>query len=168
MRANPRLDLELAITELGTGEALVSCLDEKGRPSITERAFIVPPGSKLGPITAEERKIVIESSAIYGHYEKLVDRESAYEKLTQRVAESAQPAKSVASSGTQQAPPAESGGLLGALGNILRGSTGPRGGRREGAVEAATKSAARAIGSQVGREIIRGVLGSIFGGGRRR
>jgi uncharacterized protein len=166
MRANPKLDLEQAITELGTGEALVSFLDEKGRPCITERAFIVPPGSKIGPITDAERKSVIASSAIYGHYEKTVDRESAYEKLAQRVSETAAPGKPAGAQ--QQAPAAGSGGLLGALGSILGGSSGPRGGRREGAVEAAAKSAARAIGSQVGREIIRGVLGSILGGGRRR
>jgi DNA helicase HerA-like ATPase len=166
MRANPKLDLEQAITELGTGEALVSFLDEKGRPCITERAFIVPPASKIGPITDAERKSIIGTSALFGHYEKAVDRESAYEKLAQRVSETAAAGRPVGAQ--QQAPAAEGGGFLGALGSILGGSTGPRGGRREGAVEAAAKSAARAIGSQVGREIIRGVLGSILGGGRRR
>jgi uncharacterized protein len=166
MRPNPGLDIEQAITELGTGEALVSFLDEKGRPSVTERAFIVPPGSRLGPITEAERKGIIESSAIYGHYEKAVDRESAYEKLTQRAGDGAAPAKTGTATGGQ--PAASGGGLMGALGSIFGGTTGPRGGRREGAVEAAAKSAARAIGSQVGRELIRGVLGSLLGGGRKR
>ena len=82
MRPNPALDIEQAITELGVGEALVSLLDEKGRPGVIERAFVVPPRSQIGPITPEERKQIIEGSAIFGHYEKAVDRESAYEVLT--------------------------------------------------------------------------------------
>jgi hypothetical protein len=162
LRANPKLDVESAITELGVGEALVSLLDEKGRPCIVERALVLPPGSRLGPVTVEERAATIKSSLLAGVYDQTEDRESAYEKLAQRVKEQA-PA--------QQAPAAaapDDGGMLGALGGLLGGSTGPRGGRREGVVELAAKSAARAIGSQVGREIIRGVLGSILGGGRRR
>jgi DNA helicase HerA-like ATPase len=159
LRANPKLDVEAAITELGVGEALVSLLDEKGRPCVVERALVLPPGSRLGAITAEERASVIRNSLIAGIYDKTEDRESAYEKLAQRVKE--QPAA------PEQAE-ASGGGMLGALGGLLGGSTGPRGGRREGVVELAAKSAARAIGSQVGREIIRGVLGSILGGGRRR
>jgi len=164
LRANPKLDVEAAITELGVGEALVSLLDEKGRPNIVERAFVLPPGSRLGAVTPEERAATIKSSLLAGTYDKVEDRESAYEKLTQRVQEQ-QPAVKPGAT----APQGDSGGgLLGALGGLLGGSTGPRGGRREGAIELATKSAARAIGSQVGREIIRGVLGSILGGGRRR
>ena len=161
LRANPKLDVEAAITELGVGEALVSLLDEKGRPAIVERALVLPPGSRLGPVTAEERAATIRASLLAGVYDKAEDRESAYEKLAQRVQEqvAAQPAA---------AAPGGSGGMFGALGDLLGGTTGPRGGRREGVVEMAAKSAARAIGSQVGREIIRGVLGSILGGGRRR
>lgn len=163
LRANPKLNVETVITELGIGEALVSFLDDKGRPTVVERAFIVPPGTRVGPITAQERERLINGSALAGAYEKTVDRESAYEKLTQRVAEKAPAAGAPAGS-----PAAASGGLLDTLGGLLGGSTGPRGGHHEGAVEAAAKSAARAIGSQVGREIIRGVLGGIFGGGRKR
>ncbi len=164
LRVNPKLDVEAAITELGVGEALVSFLDEKGRPCIVERAFVLPPGSRLGAVTSEERAATIKASLLAGTYDKVEDRESAYEKLTQRVQEQQAAAKPGA-----VAPQGDSGGgLLGALGGLLGGSTGPRGGRREGAIELATKSAARAIGSQVGREIIRGVLGSILGGGRRR
>ena len=162
LRANPKINVETAITELGVGEALVSLLDEKGRPCVVERAFVLPPGSRLGPVTPEERAATMKNSLVAGIYEKVEDRESAYEKLTQRVKEQAAteaPAAATASAG---------GGMLGALGDLLGGSTGPRGGRREGVVEMAAKSAARAIGSQVGREIIRGVLGSILGGGRRR
>ena len=83
MRANPKLDVEKAITELGVGEALVSLLDEKGRPGIVERAFIIPPGSKLGPITPAERESTVKQSVLHGTYEQTVDRESAYEKLKQ-------------------------------------------------------------------------------------
>jgi uncharacterized protein len=159
LRANPKLDVEAAITELGVGEALVSLLDEKGRPAVVERAFVLPPGSRLGAVTPEERAATIKASLLAGVYDTVVDRESAYEKLTQRVAEQ-KPAPEIAAK-----PQAESGGWLGGL---LGGATGPRGGHRDGAIELAAKSAARAIGSQVGREIIRGVLGSILGGKRRR
>ncbi|MBC7945842.1 MAG: DUF853 family protein, partial [Burkholderiales bacterium] len=86
LRANPRLDTEKAITELGVGEALVSFLDEKGRPAIVERAFVVPPPSRIGPATAAERKQVISDSVLSGHYEKIEDRESAYEMLKERAA----------------------------------------------------------------------------------
>src|SRR5512143_149406 len=86
-RANAKLDVAEAITALGVGEALVSLLDEKGRPNVTERAFIVPPGSRLGPIDAAERRQRIAASPIAGHYEKVVDRESAYEKLKGRTSE---------------------------------------------------------------------------------
>jgi DNA helicase HerA-like ATPase len=162
LRANPTLDVEAAITELAVGEALVSLLDEKGRPSVVQRAFIVPPGCRLGPITAEERAAIMRESLVAGTYDETVDRESAYEKLTARH-EDAPAAK------PGQAPStAEQGGLLDKLGDLFGGSTGPRGARREGALEAAAKSAARAIGSQVGREIVRGVLGSLLGGSRRR
>ncbi|HSB48133.1 MAG TPA: helicase HerA-like domain-containing protein [Burkholderiales bacterium] len=165
LRANPKLNVETAITELGVGEALVSLLDEKGRPTIVERAFVVPPGTRIGPITAQERDKLIKSSPVAGVYDKTEDRESAYEKLAQHVAErTGAAAKPVAGSGQ---PAGAGGGLFGALGDFLGGSTGPRGGRREGAVEAAAKSAARAIGSQVGRQIVRGVLGSLLGSKRR-
>ncbi len=165
MRANPGLDVETVITELGIGEALVSLLDEKGRPTMVERAFVVPPGTRIGTVTPQERAAIMNSSLLAGAYDKVEDRESAYEKLTQRMSET--PAAKPAGAGEAASAPA-GGGLLGTLGDFLGGSTGPRGGRREGAIEAAAKSAARAIGSQVGREIIRGVLGSILGGGRRR
>ncbi len=85
LRANPKLDVEAAITELAVGEALVSMLDDKGRPTVVERAFVVPPGTRVGPITAEERAALIKASALAGVYDKPVDRESAYEKLIGRV-----------------------------------------------------------------------------------
>ena len=164
LRANPKLNVETAITELGVGEALVSFLDDKGRPTVVERAFVVPPGTRIGPITAQERAQLIKASPVAGTYEKTEDRESAYEKLAKHVAERTGTAAEPAAGAKQ--PAGGGGGLFGALGDLLGGSTGPRGGRREGAVEAAAKSAARAIGSQVGRQIVRGVLGSLLGGKR--
>jgi hypothetical protein len=119
----------------------------------------VPPGTRIGPVTAQERDNLIKSSPVAGVYDKAEDRESAYEKLTRRVAEEL-PKEKPGKAQAPQTAPASGGGIM----DILTGSTGPRGGRREGAVEAAAKSAARSIGSQIGREIVRGVLGSIFGG----
>jgi len=168
LRANPKLKVETAITELGVGEALVSFLDAQGRPCVVERALVVPPASRIGPITAAERQAVIQGSVIYGHYEQTVDRESAYEKLRGRTqARQGGPAGGQGPAATG-AEPAAGGGIMDTLGGIFGGTTGPRGGHHEGALESAAKSAARAIGSQVGREIVRGVLGSIFGGTKRR
>jgi DNA helicase HerA-like ATPase len=167
MRANPGLDTATAITELGVGEALVSLLDEKGRPQPVERAFILPPASRIGPVTETERAAIIKSSVIFGHYEQTVDRESAYEKLKGRVA--AKQDSPPPGAAAPNAPESSSGGgLFGTLSEVLLGKTGPRGGHTPGILDAAAKSAARTMGSQVGREIIRGVLGSILGGGRRR
>jgi hypothetical protein len=166
MRANPKLDIQTAITELGVGEALVSFLDEKGRPSVTERVFVLPPGSRIGPITPDERKALVTGSLVAGVYEKAVDRESAYETLKGRAEAAADTAAAATKSG---APAAESGGgMMGGLKDILFGSTGPRGGKRDGLAEMAAKSAVRTVGSAVGREIVRGVLGSLLGGSRRR
>lgn len=142
-RSNPKLDVEKTITELEVGEALVSMLDEKGSPGIVERALVHPPQSQMGPITPEKRDEIIRQSVIYGHYEKAVDRESAYEMLKARAEQSYQ--------ADSNPPPAQRGGR-----------------QQESIMEAMAKSAARAIGSQLGREILRGVLGSILGGGRRR
>ena len=165
LRANPKFDAKTAIMELGVGEALVSFLDEKGTPTMVERGFILPPGSRIGPLDGNERATAIKGSVLYGHYEAVTDRESAYERLKSGAA-------TAAPAGSAPTPAAESdggllGGLGGAIGDILGGRTGPRGGHTPGVLEAAAKSAARAIGSQVGREIIRGVLGSILGGRRR-
>jgi len=165
MRANPKLgDLTTAITELGVGEALVSFLDAKGRPCVTERVFVLPPGSRIGPVTPAERQALIAGSLVAGVYEKTVDRESAYERLKGRA--TAAPAGGDPGGA---APAGDAGGgLMDGLKDVLFGSTGPRGGKREGLAEAAARSAMRSIGSAVGRELIRGVLGSLVGGSRRR
>jgi len=182
MRPNPQIaDLAAAITELAVGEALVSLLDPQGRPGVTERVFVLPPGSQIGPITAEQRQTLIAGSLVAGTYEKTVDRESAYEKLKGRAAASTTPAKTAASdpspSPTAAAAPtmpvpatAPAGsGMFDGLKGAIFGSTGPRGGHHEGLAEAAARSAVKSIGSAVGREIIRGVLGSLLGGnGSRR
>ena len=143
-RANPKIDTAKAITELGVGEALVSMQDEKGAPTVVERAWIVPPRSSLTPLSPDQLKSAVQGSILYGTYEKAVDRESAYEKLKAR-AEQAQPTVADAPRQAGKQPASQTEVLIGAL----------------------AKSAAHAIGSQVGRQIIRGVLGSIFGGGRR-
>jgi hypothetical protein len=143
---------------------------------MVERAFIVPPGSQLGPLDAGERRKAIESAAIYGHYEKAVDRESAYEKLKGRTAdrhESAAPAGQATQTGAPDAPPSAGGGFGGAIGGVLSdvlfGRTGPRGGKQSrGIVETVATSAARTMGSELGRQVLRGVLGSILGGSKRR
>ena len=168
MRDNAALDEEQAITELGVGEALVSCLDEKGRPGIVERAFIVPPQGQIGPIDDAQRRRLIQSSLVAGVYEKVVDRESAYEIIKARTEAAAAQAESEAQAAAQTKAESQAGGggLGGVLGGLLGGATGASGRRREGVVEALAKSTARSIGSQVGRAIIRGVLGSILGGKR--
>jgi len=162
MRANPAFDAAAAITELGVGEALVSFLDEKGRPTVVERAFVYPPFSRLGPLTPPERQAAIQSSVLFGHYEKTVDRESAYEKLAARVPEAETQAKVGVGGTASQSTPAESG-VGGMFGDIFFGRTGPRGGHTDGLAQTMAKTVVRTIGSSVGREIMRGVLGSILG-----
>jgi DNA helicase HerA-like ATPase len=169
MRANPGLDIETAITELAVGEALVSFLDAKGRPSVTERVYVLPPGSQIGPISPEQRAALIQGSLVAGAYEAAQDRESAYEKLKGRAAASGDAAAAMQAGGTKAAAAAsEDGGMMGELKDMLFGSTGPRGGKREGLVEKAASSAIRSMGSAVGREIFRGVLGGLLGGSKRR
>lgn len=171
MRQKPGLDIETAITELAVGEALVSFLDAKGRPSVTERVFVLPPASQLGPITPQQRQALIAQSLVAGIYEKVVDRESAYEKLKGRTEEAAAQAPTATGAGKTAAGDNanDGGGLLGGLNDVLFGSTGPRGGRRDGLAQTMAKSAVRTMGTTLGKEILRGVLGSIFGGsGKRR
>jgi uncharacterized protein len=178
MRANPGLDVAAAISELGVGEALISLLDEKGRPTLTERVFVLPPASQIGPISAEQRATLINESIVAGVYEKAVDRESAFEALKGRT-QSRAPAVSADSTSNapasvpragRGAPAAEapaqqsSGGLFDSIGDLLGGGQRRT---RASAGEQLIKSAASSIGREVGRQIIRGVLGSILGGSRR-
>jgi DNA helicase HerA-like ATPase len=169
MRPKAGLDIEAAITELAVGEALVSFLDAKGRPCETERVFVLPPGSQLGPITPEQRQALVQGSLVAGVYEQAQDRESAYERIKGQAAVSGQ--ANTANPLPGQAPAATEatgGGLMGGLSDMLFGSTGPRGGQRDGVAQLVVKSAVRTVGSAIGREIVRGVLGSLLGGGGRR
>lgn len=142
-RPNPPLDVEQAITELGVGEALVSCLDAKGIPAPVERALICPPTSRLRPLDFQERDQVRSQSIVGTVYDREIDRESAYEQLTARAQQQANAAPPTASRGRSR--------QSGTAGDFF---------------EAAAKSAARSIGTQVGRQIMRGVLGSLFGRSR--
>jgi hypothetical protein len=149
------------------GEALVSFLDAKGRPSVTERVFVLPPGSQLGPITPDQRKALVANSLVAGVYEKTVDRESAYEKLKGR-AESAPDAPATANTPAGKGGAEASGsGMGGMLNDMLFGTTGPRGAKHDGLVQTMAKSAVRTMGTSVGKEILRGVLGGIFGSKKR-
>ncbi|SAI43460.1 ATP-binding protein [Bordetella ansorpii] len=168
MRPNPGLDIEAAITELGVGEALVSLLDEKGRPMPTERAWIMPPGSRIGPATDVERQALRQSSTLAGRYGQAIDRQSAYEVLTARAASdvpagSSGAGRTPSSAPTPAAPQEEEGGLMKSVNEVLFGSVGPRGGRRDGVVQSVAKSTARSVA----RELVRGVLGSLLGSRRR-
>jgi DNA helicase HerA-like ATPase len=166
MRQKPGLDIEAAITELAVGEALVSLLDSKGRPTVTERVYVLPPGSQIGPITPAQRQALMQSSLVAGVYEKAEDRESAYEKLKGRTLSATGSGTNPADANSKPAEPA-GGGVLGGLSDVLFGSTGPRGGHHDGLATNMARSAVRTMGSAVGREIIRGVLGSIFGSKKR-
>jgi DNA helicase HerA-like ATPase len=159
MRPKPGLDLEAAITELGVGEALVSLLDAKGRPSETERVWVLPPASRLGPVTLPERQALLRSSLVAGVYEQTIDRESAYERLRATHAAPAAEAPAAASA---------TGGLGGAVGELLFGRTGPRGGQTDGLVQTVVKTAVRQVGAQLGRQLVRGLLGGLVGGSTRR
>jgi hypothetical protein len=154
-RANPAFDAATAITELGVGEALVSTLDEKGAPTVVERALICPPAARIGPAKPEERQAVLAQSPLRGKYDTAVDRDSAYELLTAK-AEMPRPAPAPqrredypVAREPQRAPRAE---------------PRPAGRQREGVAEAFAKSAVRAIGSSVGRQIVRGILGAMLKG----
>ena len=158
MRPNPALDIEAAITELAVGEALVSFLDDKGRPSVTQRVYVLPPGSHIGPIEDAQRRRLLADSLVAGVYETAADRESAYEVLLARAAQA--PA---ATNGIANNPAAASDGMMGGLNEFLFGSTGPRGGKKDGLVQSLVKSTARSMTQQLGRQLLRGVLGSLTG-----
>jgi len=171
LRANPKLDVEKVIGELAVGEALVSFLDEKGQPGIVERAFVVPPKSQIGPVAPDLRKQIIVQSLVYGHYEKIMDRDSAFEMLKRRAevrtpdvppAPPAMPEPSPYPRNYPGFPPQSTIPLP----NEPRPQR-PVGRPRDTMFEAMAKSAVRSIGSQVGRQIMRGLMGSILGGGRR-
>lgn len=159
-RSNPALDVEKVITELGVGEALVSFLDEKGIPAMVERAKILPPQAQIGPITPDERVQLIKTSLVYGVYDKLVDRESAFEILQKKLEsqkaseEEIQEQKRIEAENKKQASQ-PGGGLFG-------------GGLMGELTKIAGKSVTRQIGNEVGKQLVRGLLGSLFGGSTGR
>jgi hypothetical protein len=137
-RANPKIETEKVITELGIGEALVSVLDDSGVPSVVERVIVAPPESRLGPLTDGERSQVVSQSIVSGIYDKEVNRESAFELLRKRKEATPAPASST--------PSTRSGG---------------GGYKRQSSLEAFCKSVLRTVGTQLGREIYRGIFGSM-------
>lgn len=163
-RANDKVNVETAITELGVGEALVSFLSEKGIPSPVERTFVCPPESRLGAITDQERDEVIKSSIVFGQYEKEIDRESAYEILNKRADEVAQ--KQEEAEAKEKAEEEDEGFFDDILGSSKTKGKKKSSRKSDSVITSAAKSAARAIGSQLGRQIIRGILGTILGGRR--
>jgi uncharacterized protein len=162
-RPNPKLKVEAAITELAVGEALVSVLDDKGTPTPVERAFIIPPHGRLGPIDAAQRTAIIQGSAVFGHYEKMIDRKSAYEVLKNKQApdDPASDAEAAAKQeefkkSQQQQQPAPTR----RAGNSMAGVAWK-------AFVAFTTSAARSVGTAVARQLNRGIMGTITGGRKR-
>jgi DNA helicase HerA-like ATPase len=169
-RQNPEVNVETAITELAVGEALVSFLDEKGIPTMVERAYVVPPHSHIGPVTPEQRQQLRDTSIVAGQYEQAVDRESAYERLRAKTEESAaalaqQAEEEALAKAQQEAEKAQVAAEKEAAKEARSSGGGSRGDSTMGAF---AKSAARAVGSNLGRQIVRGVLGSIFGGGSKK
>jgi uncharacterized protein len=168
MRPKAGLDIEAAITELAVGEALVSFLDAKGRPTETERVFVLPPAGQLGPIDAGQRQVLMDTSLVAGVYEQQLDRASAFETLRAQAPnmsdEAINTAKQSIANATKPQGEEEKSSLWG---DVLFGSTGPRGGQRDGLAQMVMKSAVRTVGSTIGRQVVRGLLGGLLGGRSR-
>jgi DNA helicase HerA-like ATPase len=145
-RPNPEFDTLAVLTELGTGEALVGTLQEKGTPAMVRRVAIAPPQSRIGPLTDAERAATVRNSPLAGRYDKPIDRESAYEMLTARkLPPTADP--------VQPSEPS----LADKAGEFLSGAAGQ-----------ALKSAMRQAANQFGRQLVRGLMGSLLGGSKRK
>ena len=144
-RQNPKFTVEQAVTELGTGEALISFLDEKGRPNIVEKAFVLPPCSLIGPISADRRNEIMNKSVMQGRYEKPVDRESAYELLQKKAEMQNETKRQEEETRNEEVPqPRKAGRQPDSLWDTI------------------TKTAATTVGRQVARELVRGILGSFL------
>ncbi len=160
-RPNPDFDTYQSILSLGTGEALVSTLEEKGIPSMVQRTLVRPPAARLGPVTPEERRAIINQSPVSGQYDKTIDRESAYEilqrKMAEAKAEAEQPEAEPQSTGGGWRLPDFGGGSSTSSGTTAR----PRASSRQTITETAMKSVVRSVGSSLGRALIRGILGSL-------
>jgi DNA helicase HerA-like ATPase len=150
-RNNPKLNTREVITELGVGEALVSLLDEKGRPGIVQQTLIKPPKSQIGPIDKGQRTVMMSNSLVAGVYEKTVDRESAFEILAKRTEKQAEKQQAEEVKEAQEK-------------ERKKNEKSKSGRQRQSVMETFMKSAMRAVGTQVGRKLIRGILGSLLGG----
>ena len=161
-RPNPAFDCATAITNLGTGEALVSTLEGKGAPSMVERTLIRPPSSRIGPLTDQERQAVMDRSPVLGIYDEDVDRESAFEMLAAKAKQAADAAAAKEAEEAQTASTGSGWTLPGFGGGDAPPARGRAraGSQRQTVVEAAMKSVARTVATQVGRAIVRGILGS--------
>ncbi len=177
-RQNPKIDTSTAIMELGVGEALVSCLDEKGAPVVVERAFIIPPGSQVGAITPDQRKAIIAGSLVAGVYEKTADRESAYEILKGKAVQATQAAddakrrtveeKQAALLAKQQEKEAAAQAREAERLRRIAEREAAKPGLAEQMISTVGKSMVRSVGSSLGRQITRGILGGLLGGGSRK
>lgn len=146
-RANPAFATLGVLTELGIGEALVGTLEDKGTPAMVQRVLVAPPQSRIGPLSSAERDALLAASSLRGRYDQPIDRESAYEMLTQRKGEPAEP--------VPQAKP-EQDSFADKAGEFLQGAAGQ-----------AIKSAVRQAANQLGRQLMRGLMGSLLGNKRR-
>jgi DNA helicase HerA-like ATPase len=156
---NPKLDVAKAISRLGTGEALVSTLQEKGIPAPVQQTMVSPPRCRMGAITEAERAQVRAGSPVGVKYDAAIDRESASELLAKRADSTLQAAGAPAAKTEQDDP--DAGGFGQTVKDAVFGTK-----RRQGIVETMAKQTARTVGNQLGRQILRGILGSIFGGKR--
>ena len=155
-RPNPDLDTKQVITELGTGEALVSLLDDKGAPTPVQRILIRPPHSRIGPLSTDERNEAMQRSPLKGRYDETLDRESAYELLKKRAVDEQHRQLAEKADIEQQENLAKE--------EKKAKKEASSGSKRQGVGESMLKSAARAVGSSLGRRLIRGLLGSLLGG----
>jgi DNA helicase HerA-like ATPase len=168
MRPKAGLDIEAAITELAVGEALVSFLDHTGRPTETERVFVLPPAGQLGPITPEQRQTILRHSLVAGVYEAQLDRASAFETLRAQAPDMNESAVNTAKQSIANATqPKDDEAPSSMWTSLLFGSSGPRGGQRDGLAQMVMKSAVRTVGSNIGRQVVRGLLGGLLGGRKR-
>ena len=184
-RPNPKLNVEEVITQLGVGEALISFLDEKGIPGIVEQAFVIPPFSQIGVITPDQRQSIIKDSVLFGHYEQMQDRDSAYEILKGKAEASAE-----AENATKEQKEADKQAAIAVRQTEIARKQAEKADAAEhkaqekaAAAEARRKkqefgvddvlkgvaqSATRAVGSSIGRSIVRGILGGLLGGSSSR
>lgn len=147
-RPNPKFNAASVIQELGVGEALVSTLEAKGRPSIVERTLIRPPASRMGPAKPSERNRVIAESDLGDRYKDSVDRESAYEILQKRAEKATEQSERQARELLKE--------------KERKQAARPKGRKRQSAAETGFKSMMRSVGRVLGRELVRGLLGSFM------